>query len=159
MAKGLGSGLPISGIASRRALMEKWIPGTHGGTYGGGSAISAAAALATLDVMQAEDLPGNAKKMGNHLMEGLRRLQNEYPIIGDVRGLGLMVATEFGASQHPDKDTTKAVQQACLQRNLLLLSCGTYENVIRWIPPLIVTEAQIDAALAIFSEALAEVVG
>ena len=70
-----------------------------------------------------------------------------------------MVATEFGASRQPDKDTTKAVQQACLKRNLLLLSCGTYENVIRWIPPLIVTAAKIDAALEIFAEALTEVAG
>ncbi|HBY08718.1 MAG TPA: aspartate aminotransferase family protein [Chloroflexi bacterium] len=157
MAKGLGSGLPISGIASRRELMEKWIPGTHGGTYGGGSAIASAAALATLEVMQTEDLPGNAAKMGDYLMNRLRQLQAKYPVMGEVRGRGLMIGTEFTKDGKPDKDTTKAVQQACLKRNLLLLSCGTYENVIRWIPPLIVNQAQIDTALQIFVEALAEV--
>ncbi len=157
MAKGLGSGLPISGIASRRELMEKWIPGTHGGTYGGGSAIASAAALATLDVIQSEKLPQNAANMGAHLMVGLRKLQAEYPVIGDVRGQGLMVGTEFTRDGKPDKETTKAVHRACLQRNLLLLTCGTYENVIRWIPPLIVTEDQIDSALDIFKDALREV--
>jgi 4-aminobutyrate aminotransferase len=156
MAKGLGSGLPISGIASRRELMERWKPGSHGGTYGGGSAIAAAAAVATVMALQDEKLVENSARMGDRLLKVLRRLQGEYPILGDVRGLGLMVATEFGESRHPDKDTTKAVQQACLKRNLLLLTCGTYENVIRWIPPLIVTEAQIDGALGIFEEALAE---
>jgi 4-aminobutyrate aminotransferase len=157
MAKGFGSGLPISGIGSRRDLMEKWIPGTHGGTYGGGSAIASAAALATLEVMQKEQLPKNAAAMGNYLMDKLRELQAHYPVIGEVRGRGLMIGTEFTKDGRPDKDTTKAVQQACLKRNLLLLTCGTYENVIRWIPPLILTKAQIDEALKIFKEALEKV--
>jgi len=156
MAKGLGSGLPISGIGSRTDLMKKWIPGTHGGTYGGGSAIASAAALATLEVMQSEQLQQNAAEMGSYLMENLRELQTQFPVIGDVRGLGLMVGTEFKEGGEPDKDTTKAVQRACLERNLLLLTCGTYENVIRWIPPLIVTKSQIDMAMNIFKEALRE---
>jgi 4-aminobutyrate aminotransferase len=96
--------------------------------------------------------------MGTRLLKGLQNLQSRYPAIGNVRGLGLMVATEFGDSANPDHSTAKAVQDACLDRNLLLLTCGTYENVIRWIPPLIVTEAQIDEALGIFEEALEEVV-
>ena len=151
MAKGLGSGVPISGIASRRELMDKWIPGSHGGTYGGGSAIAAAAATATLNVIRDEKLVENAAVRGSQLTMGLRSLQKRYPIIGDVRGHGLMVGTEF-----KDKDITKAVHQACLKRDLLLLTCGTYENIIRWIPPLIVTEAQINDALSIFEEALKE---
>ena len=92
-------------------------------------------------------------------MAGLRKLQTQYPVMGEIRGRGLMVGTEFSKDSKPDKDTTKAVQKACLKRNLILLNCGTYENVIRWIPPLIVDETQIDAALATFAEALAEVVG
>ena len=151
MAKGLGSGVPISGIASRRELMDKWIPGSHGGTYGGGSAIAAAAATATLNVIRDEKLVENAAVRGSQLTMGLRSLQKRYPIIGDVRGHGLMVGTEF-----KDKDITKAVHQACLKRDLLLLTCGTYENITRWIPPLIVTEAQINDALSIFEEALKE---
>ncbi len=152
MAKGLGSGMPISGIASRRALMERWKPGSHGGTYGGGSAVALAAAVATLQVIQEEKLVENAAQMGYSLIRALRSLQNQYPALGDVRGRGLMVAAEF-----KDSATSKAVQQACLRRNLLLLTCGTYENVIRWIPPLIVTAAQIDEAVSIFKEALHEI--
>lgn len=153
MAKGLGSGVPISGIGASRALMEMWGPGSHGGTYGGG-ALAAAAALATIEVMRAEDLPGNAARMGAHLMDGLRELQAEYPVMGDVRGRGLMIGVEFARDGQPDKTTTKAVQAACLERRLLLLTCGSNENVIRWIPPLVVNAGQIDDALATFAEAL-----
>lgn len=157
MAKGLGSGLPISGIAANRELMERWKPGSHGGTYGGGSAIAAAAAVATIQALQDEKMVENSARMGDYLMKRLCGLKKKHPVIGDVRGLGLMVAAEFGKSGHPDKATTKAVQAACLERGLLLLTCGTYENVIRWIPPLIVTQDQIDKALNIFAEALEEV--
>jgi len=158
MAKGLGSGLPISAIGSRREMMEKWEPGSHGGTYGGGSAIAAAAALASVQVIQDENLVENSAVRGKQLLTGLRELQEKFPIIGDVRGLGLMAATEFTRDGNPDKDTAVSVQGACLARKLLLLTCGTYENVIRWIPPLIVTEAQINDALSIFEQALKEVI-
>ncbi|MCC6802961.1 MAG: aminotransferase class III-fold pyridoxal phosphate-dependent enzyme [Anaerolineae bacterium] len=154
MAKGLGSGVPISAIGSSRALMEKWTPGAHGGTYGG-NALAAAAGVATIRVLRDEDLPGNAARQGARLLDGLKELQAEYPIIGDVRGRGLMVGVEFTRDGQPDKDATKAVQKACLDRRLLLLTCGTFDNVIRWIPPLVVTEAQIDEALGVFAEALA----
>lgn len=159
MAKGLGSGFPISAIAAPRELMEKWTPGSHGGTYGG-NALAAATAAETVRVMCEEDLPGNAEKMGAHLMNGLRDLQGKYPVIGDVRGRGLMVGMEFTDSNgNPDKTTAKAVLKAAIDRRLLLLTCGSYENTIRWIPPLIVTAEQIDDALGLFEEALAEVVG
>jgi 4-aminobutyrate aminotransferase len=158
MAKGLGSGLPISAIASRQDLMARWKAGSHGGTYGGGSAISSAAALATVHVMQDEKLPENAAKMGNYLMGRLRDLQRDHPCIGDVRGRGLMVGVEFTTSDgQPDKHSAKAVLAACIERRLLLLSCGSYENVIRWIPPLIVNESQLDDAVAIFKTALESV--
>ncbi|RME50805.1 MAG: aspartate aminotransferase family protein [Caldilineae bacterium] len=156
MAKGLGSGMPISGIAAPRALMEKWVPGTHGGTYGGGSALAAASALATIQVIREEGLVENAAARGEQLLAGLRALQQQHPVMGDVRGRGLMVAVEFTRHGQPDKATAKAVQQACLRQNLLLLTCGTYENVIRWIPPLIVTAGQIEEALDIFRRALQE---
>jgi 4-aminobutyrate aminotransferase len=158
MAKGLGSGVPISSIAARRDLMERWVPGTHGGTYGGGSALASAAALATLQVIQEEKLVENADARGEQLMGGLQKLQEQNPVIGDVRGRGLMVATEFTTQGQPDQIITKAVQQACLERDLLLLTCGTYENVIRWIPPLIVSEQQIAAALESFAAALAQAI-
>ena len=155
MAKGLGSGLPISGIASSRDLMSKWQTGTHGGTYGGGSAVPLAAAKATVEVMIEERLPENAAKMGERLMSGLRELQNQHSVLGDVRGRGLMIGTEFTSSGgKPDPETCKRVHQACLEQNLLLLTCGTYGNIIRWIPPLVVNAEQIDVALEVFAGAL-----
>lgn len=155
MAKGLGSGLPISGIAASHNLMAKWKTGTHGGTYGGGSLVVMAAALATVNVMCEQNLPANAARMGEYLMNGLRDLQKRHPIIGDVRGRGLMIGVEFtNSGGHPDKDTCKAVQKACLDNRLLLLTCGTHENIIRWIPPLIVNQSQIETALQIFETAL-----
>jgi 4-aminobutyrate aminotransferase len=153
MAKGLGSGVPISGIGASAALMQRWATGAHGGTYGG-NALAAAAACATLDVMRDEDLPGNAARMGRRLMDGLRVIQGECPIIGDVRGLGLMIGVEFTRDGQPDKAAAKRVQAVCLEHRLLLLTCGTWENIIRWIPPLIVGEAECDHALHIFAEAV-----
>ncbi len=160
MAKGLGSGLPISAVAAPRSLMERWQPGTHGGTYGGGSALPLAAAKATVEVVLEENLPENAARMGERLMNGLRDLQRDYPVLGDVRGRGLMVGTEFSrADGRPDPDTCKAVHALCLENNLLLLTCGTYGNVIRWIPPLVVTSKQIYDALEVFADALERVAG
>ena len=156
MAKGLGSGVPISAIGASRALMEQWPPGSHGGTYGG-SALAAAAGVATIHVMRDEDLPGNSARQGARLLDKLKELQAEYPLIGDVRGRGLMIATEFARNGQPDKDAAKAVQKACLDQRLLLLTCGTFDNVIRWIPPLVVNGDQIDEAVSRFAEAVAQV--
>ncbi|MBU1660347.1 MAG: aspartate aminotransferase family protein [Chloroflexi bacterium] len=156
MAKGLGSGLPISGIAASKALMEKWEPGSHGGTYGGGSLVASAAALATVQTLQDEKLVENAAQMGARLMAGLRKLQKQYPFIGDVRGRGLMIGVEITVNGAADQSLTNAIQKACLERDLLLLTCGTFGNVIRWIPPLIVTAEQIDEAIHLFEDSLKE---
>jgi len=156
MAKGLGSGVPISAIGASHALMERWQTGAHGGTYGG-NALAAAAGVATINVMRDEKLPENAARQGDRLMDGLKSLQAEFPIIGDVRGRGLMVGVEFTRDNQPDKMAAKAVQNACLANDLLLLTCGTYDNIIRWIPPLIVNGVQIDEAVQIFAEALGAV--
>ena len=154
MAKGMASGMPLSGLAASRELMEKWTPGSHGGTYGG-NAVACAAAIATIQVMREEGLIQNAAEMGQVLKAGLGQLQEEFPEIGDVRGLGLMVATEFS---RPDGQTwperASGVAQAAYRSGLMLLTCGTDGNVIRWIPPLIVDQAQIQEALDIFAEAL-----
>jgi 4-aminobutyrate aminotransferase len=154
MAKGMASGMPLSGLAASRELMEKWIPGSHGGTYGG-NAVACAAAIATIQVMREEGLIQNAVKMGQVLKAGLGQLQEEFPEIGDVRGLGLMVATEFS---RPDGQTwperASGVAQAAYRAGLMLLTCGTDGNVIRWIPPLVVDQTQIQEALDIFAEAL-----
>ena len=154
VAKGIASGLPLSGVFSRIDLMKKWQTGTHGGTYGG-NIIACAAGVATIRAMRDEKMPQNAEARGTQLMNHLRRLQLDYPIIGDVRGLGLMVGVEFRTLDHkPDKVTTKSVVQASFERKLMLLTCGTYDNVIRWIPPLVATEKQIDEAIEIFNESL-----
>lgn len=158
MAKGMGSGLPVSAIGAPETLMQQWEPGSHGGTYGGGSAIACAAALATIEVMSMEALPENAAHRGNQLIQGLEKLKEKYPEIGEVRGLGLMVATEFVKSDgSPDPELTGAIVKACINKRLLLLSCGTYKNVIRWIPPLVVTEEEIERALRCFSEVIEEI--
>ncbi len=158
MAKGLGSGVPISGIAAPAELMDKWKPGTHGGTYGGGSTLSLAGACATIDVIREEGLVANAAAMGDHLMGRLRALQKKYPVMGDVRGRGLMVGVEFtDAHGEPDATTAAAVLEYCVKHHLLLLTCGSYQNVIRWIPPLVVTQTQIDEAVDLFAAGLAAV--
>jgi 4-aminobutyrate aminotransferase len=156
MAKGLASGLPLSGVAARRSLMEKWIPGSHGGTYGG-NALACAAAIATIHTIKEEGLLENAVKQGALLVKELRTLQEEYPVIGDIRGLGLMIAAEFTApDKSPATDLAKAVVKGCLDRQLLLLTCGTWGNTVRWIPPLNTTTEQIRQAVRIFREALVE---
>lgn len=156
MAKGLASGMPMSAIAAPYEMMQKWIPGTHGGTYGG-NPVAAASALATIATIREEGLIENAAERGAQLTAGLKALQAQYPVMGDVRGFGLMVGVEFtDANGEPDGATCAAVQKACLEENLLLLTCSTYGNVIRFIPPLVVSEAQIDEALAIVGRALAK---
>jgi len=154
MAKGLASGMPLAGLASRRDLMDHWTPGSHGGTYGG-NAVCCAAAVATIQLMRDEKLVENAAAMGEVLMNGLRQLQAQHPEIGDVRGRGLMIASEFTDAQgEPWTDRAKAVARAAYQQGLLLLTCGSYDNVIRWIPPLIVSASQIEDGLEKFQAAL-----
>jgi 4-aminobutyrate aminotransferase len=154
MAKGLASGMPLAGLASRRELMDRWIPGSHGGTYGG-NAVCCAAAVATIQLMRDEKLVENAVARGEILMGGLRQLQKQHPEIGDVRGRGLMIATEFTDPQgEPWTERAKAVARAAYQQGLLLLTCGSYENVIRWIPPLVVNSGQVEEGLEKFQAAL-----
>lgn len=154
IAKGLASGFPLSGIAASQELMSKAWPGSQGGTYGG-NAVSCAAALATLDVIQSENLVDNAAARGAQLLAGVQAMDSK--LVGDVRGLGLLVGSEFTtADGHPDRETATAAQQLAARKGLLLLTCGPHMNVVRMIPPLIVTEAQIDDALAIWSDVLAE---
>ena len=142
-AKGLASGMPVAAVVSDRALMDKWAPGSHGGTYGG-NAVGTAAAAATLEVMRDEDLPGNAARMGAILIEGLREIQADYPVIGDVRGLGLMVATEFvNPDGSPNPEAVKQVVARAFEDKTLLITCGTYDQAIRIVPPLVVNEEQI----------------
>ncbi|HET9587356.1 MAG TPA: aminotransferase class III-fold pyridoxal phosphate-dependent enzyme [Anaerolineales bacterium] len=158
-AKGIASGLPLSGVFSRLDLMKKWEVGSHGGTYGG-NAVACAAGVATIRAMREEKMLENASERGLQLMTGLRKLQEEYSQIGDVRGKGLMIGTEFVMNGRPDKakQLAKDIVHAAEEGGLLLLTCGTYDNTIRWIPALNVTSEQINDGLNTFGEAVREVI-
>jgi 4-aminobutyrate aminotransferase len=157
-AKGLASGLPLSGIMARRDLLDRFTPGSHGGTYGG-NAVACAAALATLDVIAAEGLLENARRQGDRLLSGLRRTTAAHPSVAEVRGRGLMVGIEFADADSlaPRPDLVKGLIQAAFERKLLLLSCGTYGQVVRIIPPLVTTDTEIDSAISTIAEALAAI--
>jgi 4-aminobutyrate aminotransferase len=155
MAKGLASGLPLSGIAARQEIMAKWHPGSHGGTYGG-NALACAAAVATIRAIQEEHLVENAAKLGNLLKAELMGAQRRQRVIGDVRGLGMMIGVELiDADGGPDAALCKRVLAGCRERGLLLLNCGSYDNVVRFIPPLVADEGQVRQAARIFEETLA----
>ena len=134
--------------------MSKAWPGSQGGTYGG-NAVAAAAAVATLDVVRDENLVENARIRGDELRSGIERLQADNPLMGDVRGLGLMQAVEF-VTEHgePNAALAAAVQQAAIAENLLLLTCGTSGNVVRIIPALTVSAEEITVGLDRFCAAL-----
>jgi 4-aminobutyrate aminotransferase-like enzyme len=137
--------------------MSQWQTGTHGGTYGG-NAMGCAAAEATIKVIKSEKLVENAAARGRQLLDGLVEIQSRFPVLGNVRGLGLMVGCEFTnpATGQPDADITKKIVTHALDdSHLILLTCGMYANVIRWIPPLVVSEAQINEALTKFERAVA----
>ena len=156
-AKGIASGFPLSGIAASEELMSRAWPGSQGGTYGA-NAVACAAALATLDVMRREDLVGNAAARGEQLRGRLQAVADGHTAITDVRGLGLMLGAEFRtADGTPDGETAARAQQAAARHGLLLLTCGAWSQVVRFIPALVVTEDQVDEAGDLWSKALADV--
>jgi 4-aminobutyrate aminotransferase len=156
-AKGLASGFPLSGIAASSELMGKAWPGSQGGTYGA-NAVACAAALATLDVINDEKLVENAAERGDQLRAGLLEVAGEHAAVSDVRGLGLMLGNEFrDADGNPDGAAAAAAQQEAARRGLLLLTCGVWGQVVRFIPALVVQPDQVDEALSIWSDSVAEV--
>ena len=157
MAKAIANGLPLSALASSKALQERWGKGAHGTTYGG-NPVSCAAGLAVLEEIRERDLVANAAARGAELSAGLRAIAARDARIGDVRGPGLMIGVEFvtdRATREPDGSTCEAVIGGCADEGLLVLSCGVQHNVIRWIPPLDVTIEELAEALAIFERVLA----
>jgi len=157
MAKSMAGGTTLSAVSGRKAIMDGPAPGGLGGTYAG-NPLSIAAALAVLDVMAEEKLPERAQLLGDRLMAHLTAAKTQYPRMGDVRGLGAMVACEFvDAHGAPDADLTKRVQAAALKRGLLLLTCGVYGNVIRFLFPLTIEDAVFAEGLAVLDAAMAEV--
>jgi 4-aminobutyrate aminotransferase len=156
-AKGLGGGVPIGAMVARRELTEQWEPSSHGNTYGG-NGLACAAAYEVLSLVQ-EELTANAARVGAYLMNGLRALQARYPQIGDVRGRGLMVGVDFvkdRQTNEPARAVAHEVMDQAFKRGLLLLTCGA--STVRFCPPLVITEEQVDEALAVF-EATVQAVG
>jgi 4-aminobutyrate aminotransferase len=155
MAKSLGGGVPISAVAGRAEVMDAPAPGGLGGTYAG-NPLAVASALAVLEVIEEEQLCARAQRLGAHLMEVLQQARQVCPSISAVRGRGSMVAVEFAdpASGKPDAVFTKKIQQQALQQGLLLLTCGVYGNVIRFLYPLTIPEDQFSAALDLLSRLL-----
>lgn len=159
MAKGIASGFPLSAIAASEELMGKAWPGTQGGTYGA-NAVACAAAVATLDVIRDEKLVQNSEERGEQLRTGLEKIAVDHDGIAQVRGLGLMLGVEFrDRAGAPDGATAAAVQRAAADRDLLLLTCGPWGQVVRFIPALVVDEAQVDEALDLFRAGVEHVAG
>ena len=150
MAKGLGGGLPISAVTGRAEVMDAPNPGGLGGTYAG-NPLGVAAAHAVLDVIEEEGLAERAERLGQRLKQRLASLRDEVPEIIDIRGPGLMNAVEFNVAgtERPSPDFTNRVREEALSRGLILLTCGVYGNVIRFLPPLTVPDAVFDEALDI----------
>ena len=155
IAKGIASGMPL-GVAAARADIMAWPPGAHASTFGG-NPVSCAAAQATVTLLR-EELVANAAVVGAHLMKGLKTLMDRHPLIGDVRGRGLMIGVELVRDRQTKARAERergAVVDAAFARGLLLLGAG--KNSIRFSPPLVLSREQADAAVAIFDEALTEV--
>ncbi|MEM5340707.1 4-aminobutyrate--2-oxoglutarate transaminase [Paraburkholderia azotifigens] len=160
MAKSLAGGMPLSGVVGRADVMDAAAPGGLGGTYAG-NPLAVASAHAVLDIIDEENLCERAVVLGDKLKAKLTALQSEVPQIADVRGPGGMVAVEFckpGTSE-ADADFTKRVQTRALERGLLLLVCGVYSNVVRFLFPLTIQDAVFDEAVSILEDVLKETVG
>jgi len=157
LAKSLAGGTTLSAVCGRAAVMDAPQPGGLGGTYAG-HPLAVAAAHAVLDVIEEERLSERARRLGDKLVAHLITRRQAHPRIGDIRGLGAMVACEFveGPGGAPDAERARRVQAAALQRGLLLLTCGVHGNVIRYLFPLTIEDALFDEALAILDAALAE---
>ncbi len=157
VAKSLAGGLPLSGVVGRAAIMDAPAPGGLGGTYGG-NALACAAALGVLDAFEQDGLLERAVALGERLRAGLESLAQRYPVIGDVRGLGFMQAIEIvadRASRKPDAAMAQAIIDAAREEGLLIIKCGVHRNVIRFLAPLVTTDAQLDEGLGLLDRALA----
>jgi len=156
MAKGIASGMPLSAVVGKAEIMDAPTAGRIGGTYGG-NPVACAAALATIELMEKEDLSGRAVEVGHKIVTKLKSLQQKYPQIGDIRALGSMIAVELvkdPATKEPLKEAVPVIIEECFKRGLLTMGAGIYGNVIRFLPPIVITDEQLEKGLNIFSEAL-----
>ena len=157
-AKSIAGGFPLAGVCGKAEYMDAIAPGGLGGTYAG-SPIACAAALAVLEVFEEEHLLDRCKAVGERLVTGLKAIQAKYPVIGDVRALGAMIAIELfegGDIHKPNAAAVAAVVAKAREKGLILLSCGPYGNVLRVLVPLTAPDEQLDKGLAILEECFSE---
>src|SRR3954447_914881 len=155
-AKGIAGGLPLSAVTGRAEVMDAVHGGGLGGTYGG-NPVACAAALGAIETMQSDDLCGAAHRIGDVMLPRLRKLASAYPAIADVRGRGAMIAIELTkpGTLEPDPAATAGVAAACHQAGLVVLTCGTFGNVLRFLPPLVIGEPLLEEGLDILEDAFA----
>ena len=155
MAKGIAGGMPLSAVTGRADLLDAVHPGGLGGTYGG-NPVACASALAAIDTMETQDLAGRARRIEEITVPRMRRLADETGVIGDVRGRGAMLALELvkPGTKTPDAAAAKAVAAACLAEGVIILTCGTYGNVIRLLPPLVIGEELLSDGLDVLEAAI-----
>ena len=156
VAKSLGAGMPISAVVGKKEIMDSVHPGGIGGTYSA-NPIACEAALAVFDIFESEDLLAKAKVLGEKLRFTLKAFQEKHALIGDVRGIGPMIAMELvydREAKTPAPEKAKQLVEFCLERNLIILACGTYGNVIRLLMPLVITEEQLTRGMEIIDNGL-----
>jgi 4-aminobutyrate aminotransferase len=157
VAKGIASGFPLSAVVAPHALMDKWPTWAHGTTFGG-SPVSCAAAIGTIEIIRDENLLQRCRELGEKVMERLRAMQVRHPVIVDVRGMGLMIGVELAEGDgKPASKTCDRLLKECLKRGLIIINCGPERNIVRFIPPLTISDAEMDEALDIFEQALGTV--
>ena len=157
-AKSLGAGMPISAVVGRQEIMDCVHPFGLGGTYSG-NPVAAAAALAVLEVFEEEDMLGKAQALGEKLGRRFEAFRQQYPVVGEVRGLGAMrgLALFKGEDRQPAAEEAKRLAAFCLERGLIILVCGTYSNVIRVLVPFVIEDDQLERGLSILEAGLAEI--
>jgi 4-aminobutyrate aminotransferase len=158
LAKAMASGFPLSAVVGRAEFMDRWAKGSHGGVFNG-NAVSCAAGVATIDAILEEDMLANCERQGEKLRKFLRELQAKHPIIGDVRGVGLMNVVELvrpGREREPDEDAQKRFLAGMGKRNMLIMGVGTYENMVRFLPPINIGDEDMAIAMDIIAAAAAE---
>jgi 4-aminobutyrate aminotransferase/(S)-3-amino-2-methylpropionate transaminase len=155
-AKGIAGGLPLAAVTGRAEIMDAVHPGGLGGTYGG-NPVACAAALGAIETMESQDLAGRARRIGEIMLPRLRKLAETHPVIADVRGRGAMIAIELTrpGTLDPDPATTAAVAASCHKAGLVVLTCGTFGNVLRFLPPLVIGEDLLEEGLGILEDAFA----
>jgi 4-aminobutyrate aminotransferase / (S)-3-amino-2-methylpropionate transaminase / 5-aminovalerate transaminase len=155
-AKGIAGGLPLAAVTGRAEIMDAVHPGGLGGTYGG-NPVACAAALGAIETMETQDLPGKARRIGEIMVPRLRKLAEAFPVIAEVRGRGAMIAVELTrpGTLEPDSAATAKVAAYCHAHGLVVLTCGTFGNVLRFLPPLVIGEDLLEEGLGILEDAFA----